>query len=456
MNRIKPSRNRKRLTAEARLGQRGVNLIESIVIDMGSRWIPGGPIEVGIDGYIELFDPGTGESLGRTLAVQSKAVSEFSSETNESFTYQCNARDIDYWTQGNIPVILVVSRPSAKEAYWVPIKNYFAGRMNQGSAVRFSKEHDIFSADSFRKLVDLSRTSDDGLYLAPLPRREVLYSNLLEIMEFPSKLYIAVTECRTPAQVWRRLPRSRSIGGDWIVRDKLILGFEDFSDTQWSEVCDIGSADCFDTSEWSESNDPERIRVFVQLLNRVLRRQLAPKVRFWPQEECYAFEGSLEEGDIRISYRSANRQSTITVVSKFEKTTARGDTVAWLRHLAFQGQFRRIDEKWYLEIIPTYQFTKDGIRLDFFHEEKLSGIKRIEGNRAVLSAVLFWSDYLSPHQKLFEHRTPTIIFGSPAKFEIEVGINDNQWSAQDPTPPPGKSIKSLEPFLPFIEVESFP
>ncbi len=130
MNRIKANRKRKRLSVEARLGQRGINLIEDIVLEMGSRWIPGGPLEIGIDGYIELFDPGKGESLGRTLAVQSKAVSEFAADTNESFTYHCNPRDIDYWMQGNIPVILVVSRPSTKEAYWIPIKSYFTLNWN--------------------------------------------------------------------------------------------------------------------------------------------------------------------------------------------------------------------------------------------------------------------------------------------------------------------------------------
>jgi hypothetical protein len=39
---------------------------------MGSRWTPSGPKEIGIDGYIELFDAGCRRSLGFTLALQSK------------------------------------------------------------------------------------------------------------------------------------------------------------------------------------------------------------------------------------------------------------------------------------------------------------------------------------------------------------------------------------------------
>ena len=83
-----------------------------------------------------------------------------------------------------------------------------------------------------------------------------------------------------------------------------------------------------------------------------------------------------------------------------------------LRHMAFRGQFRRIDTKWYLELTPTYRFTRDGFELDRFHEEGLRGIKQIEGNRAVLSGVLFWADYLRHDDNLFEKVAEPIQFGT--------------------------------------------
>ena len=71
-------RNRKRrsktISSQGLTGQRGVNLIERIVLEMGSRWTPSGPNEVGIDAYIELFDTNSRDPLGLTLAVQSKVV----------------------------------------------------------------------------------------------------------------------------------------------------------------------------------------------------------------------------------------------------------------------------------------------------------------------------------------------------------------------------------------------
>ena len=65
-------------------------------------------------------------------------------------------------------------------------------------------------------------------------------------------------------------------------------------------------------------------------------------------------------------------------------------------HGISRGQFRFLEGQWYLELTPTYRFTRDGHALERFHEDRLKGIKRIEGNRAVLSSVLFWADYLRP------------------------------------------------------------
>src|SRR6185503_11736461 len=118
-------RKPKTLSSQGLLGQRGINFIERVVLEMGSRWTPSGPNEVGIDGYIELFDPSSNVPLGKTLAVQSKVVSEFLNESDEGFDFWCNRRDLDYWLQGNMPVILIVSRPALNEAYWISVKDYF-------------------------------------------------------------------------------------------------------------------------------------------------------------------------------------------------------------------------------------------------------------------------------------------------------------------------------------------
>jgi hypothetical protein len=65
------------------LGQRGINLIERVVLDMGFLWNPSG-FDAGIDGYIELRDPTTGDVTNCIIQVQSKATAgHFTAETSE-------------------------------------------------------------------------------------------------------------------------------------------------------------------------------------------------------------------------------------------------------------------------------------------------------------------------------------------------------------------------------------
>lgn len=455
MSRNNSNQRPKMLSSQGLLGQKGINLIERVVLEMGSRWTPSGPNEVGIDGYIELFDPSSNVALAKTLAVQSKVVSEFANETEEAFDFWCSRRDLDYWLQGNMPIILVVSRPALSQAYWVSVKDYFATLdLRSSTKIRFSKITQRFTPESFRDLVNLGRSPEIGLYLAPVPRREHLYSNLLPLIHFPSKIYIASTSFRTPGEVWARLRRTgQNVDGAWILRDKNILAFHDLNEAPWSDVCEPGTVEGFESWEWSDSTNADWQRQFVQLLNRTLRSQLAPDVRYWPKEDCFACVGYLAEGKKKRSYESLKRRSPISVVSKFQRTTPDGRTFEWLRHLAFRGQFRRFDGQWYLEITPTYRFTRDGYWLYRFHEDALKGIKRIEGNRSVLSAVLFWADHLHPKNDFFAKKDLPLVFGNLSVFDIEVGINDKQWSERDPNAPPEETAEIQGSFLSILNLQ---
>jgi Domain of unknown function (DUF4365) len=419
----------KTISRQGLAGQQGVNFIERLALKMGSRWTPSGPNEVGIDGYIELFDPNSHEAIGLTIAVQSKVHSALATDSKSTFDFWCNPNDVDYWLNGNTPVILIVSNPPTDEAYWVSVKDYFKDWTPTASTtVRFVKPEQRFGADSFRQLLTIAAPRP-GLYLAPARRSEVLHSNLLPLTTHPSELFIATTDYRFPGDIWAELRKSgREVDAAWILWEKKILSFHDLGEPPWSAVCDAGTREGFAVTEWSESSDPQRQRQFVQLLNRTLRDQLWPKVRYWPEEDCYAMFGAPR----KLSYRSLKRSSQISVTSRFSSQNAEGQRFDWFRHMAFCGQFRFLAGRWYLEITPTYRFTSDGWTLDRFHEERLSGIKRLEGNRAVLSAVLFWADYLQPRTSLFGGKVPLLQFGELMTFDCDVGIVDREWLAGDP------------------------
>jgi hypothetical protein len=438
----------KTISSQGLSGQRGVNLIERILLEMGSRWTPSGPNEVGIDGYIELFDPSSRRPLGLTLAAQSKVVEAAGNESQPSFDYWCDANDLEYWLAGNTPIILVVSAPSSNVAYWISIKDYFR-RWTPADSTRitFTRGRHRFTKDSFRELVSIA-APEQGLFLAPARRPETLQSNLLLLEEFPQQIFIAITDCRTYREAWARLRnQSREADAAWVLWEKKILSFHDVGESPWTSICDEGTVEPLPTTDWSDSEDADKQRLFVQLLNASLKAQLRPEVRYWPREDCYAVVGKPRKS----SYQSLKRSSRISVVSRFESVAQDGRRFEWFRHLAFRGQFRRLDRQWYLEITPTYRFTSDGQTADRFHEERLKGIKRIEKNRAVLSSVLFWAYYLRPKGTLLRSHESILTFGKLATFSCDVGIDDQAWLAVDPESAPGAEGEGEEPFLPGLD-----
>jgi hypothetical protein len=70
--------------------------------------------------------------------------------------------------------------------------------------------------------------------------------------------------------------------------------------------------------------------------------------------------------------------------------------------------------------------------VDRFHENRLKGIKRMEGNRAVLSPVLYWAERLRPPQGLFDKQPALIKFGPLLTFPTRLGIDDKGWLSRDP------------------------
>ncbi len=311
----------KTISTQGLIGQHGINLIERVVLEMGSRWTPGGPNEVGIDGYIELFDPNSHQPLGLTVAVQSKVVNAVASVASPTFDYWCDVNDIQYWLNGNTPVILVISNIISHEAYWISIKDYFKDWTPTGSTrITFLRSEHQFGPECFERLVAISAPKS-GLYLAPSRRDENLPTNLLPLQACPPTISIAGTDCRTPRDVWVLLREAQQeVDAGWVLWERKVFSFHDLSKAPWSSVCDLGTHETFSTTDWSESDDSQRQRIFVQLLNQTLKAQLNPEVRYWPKEDCYAIGGEPR----KLSYQSLRRTSKVTVVSQFSTITLDG------------------------------------------------------------------------------------------------------------------------------------
>src|SRR5581483_9245687 len=211
------------------------------VSSMGFLWTATGGTEAGTDGYVEIRHPATGEVLASVLKVQSKATERrWQAETDSSFEFVCEARDVEYWLAGNVPVVLVCSRPKTNEAYWKLVSDYFRDPDRRASRkVVFDKQVDRFDVGATQALIDVAVPHAAGIYAPPPPRAEQLVSNLLEVVSFAEHIYVAPAQCPNEKAAREEL-RGHSAGGEWILRSKQLISFQPLDGAPWHRVCDTG------------------------------------------------------------------------------------------------------------------------------------------------------------------------------------------------------------------------
>jgi hypothetical protein len=230
------------------------------------------------------------------------------------------------------------------------------------------------------------------------------------------------------------------MASEWFLKDKRLLSFYDLSESPWAGACDQGTVERFDSAEWSQSDDPDRRRDFVRLLNQSLRRKLHHvDIGFERSLEFYFFRLPDGQDKWEEPYRSISRNTSRHVVD-FYPNRSNPELPGYYRHLAFTARFLLADLEWVLEVTPTYYFTRDGSTLLKRHEELLKGIKRLERNAAVLGQVFFIADYLSRPPDLFK-KTSDLHFGHLLTFGSPVGIRDSEWLKREEDE--GASIRSV-------------
>ena len=433
----------KQITRSQITGQRGVNLVEQVVLEMGFVWHPtNASLESGIDGIIEIRDPATGETTNNIIQVQVKATEQkWVSDTLETFIYTCRQRDIDYWMKSNTPVILVAVSPNRKEAYWANVKEVFSDSdKRKEKKVVFEKATTQFTISAASDLMRLAVPKNVGPYLPATESTETLYSNLLEVKSFPPSIFSAVTDYRTAQEIFDWAEESEiKLPSGWLLTEKMIRSVHDLREEPWIQICDRGSVEQFDMDEWSDSDDPDVQREFVRLMNRTLRGDMHIR-NLWhsKKERCFFFPvRRTDSGEPRprsYYYSSLHQHTSREVVSSYRNP--KRQEVACYRHCAMKHAFLRIDKKWYLAITPHYIYTVDGKAPYPYAEELLSGMKRMEHQNAVFGQTIMWKHKMTftPDSTFFDgdsRKKPLIVFGDLLNVKSERGLDDQSWLKDD-------------------------
>jgi len=449
---IKASGRRQRLGKQIHshsiLAQQGINLIATHVTNMGFMWTPTtGTSDAGIDGFIEIRRQDTGEATNLIVQVQSKATGrEWENETVDGFWFRCDERDLNYWMQGNAPVILIVSRPSSSESYWISIKDYFADPDRlKTKKVYFDKGLNVFDTDSAASLTQLAKPKDSGLYLAAPPIREWLRINLLPVGRYAQRIFAANTELRDREAVREKLREAGLKGAyEFFLKTGRIFSFHNLRDDPWPKLCDSTTVEDLSTDDWALSGDIAKRNDFVRLLNGALRAFLGGKgIWFYQPRNGYgyfyyapSFAPATTNDQSQAS--DAVKELPPKVIGwKFEKESERTvfrayygkkdpSRIVYYRHLGFEPKFLRLGSSWYLEVTPTYHFTSDGHKVSNYAESYRAGIKRIEKHSAVHADVRFWG-YVLTDRGLFTKAAEFLTLCEPMSFEVDFGIPEADW-----------------------------
>jgi len=417
--------DRKTMTKQTLIGEKGIDLINRRCLQMGYLFHPR-RVDHGIDGHIDLVEPGTGAVLNLTLLVQSKAQERlFQGETPDGFHYLCDQRDLDMWLSGNAPVILIFSHPELEEAWWVEVKAAFPDAATRARrTIRIDKATQKFDRGAAATLLDLAMPRDAGLYLHPPSLIETLTTNLLQVAAMPDSLFVATSRFGSD---YRAAGEALAMAGErvagWILRDGMVYSFANLREKPGSILCE-GDVEEHERAEWADSDDLDMRYRFQDLLTRTVQ-DAYPELRWHNSRRHVHFRASTDLSPRKVSRRPGGRGRTVFGPHADKREPGR---IGYFHHAALQMRFRRLGRDWYCELEPDYCFTSDGLTEHRNADKLLAGIKRLERHAAVSGWTTMWAAFLRGPGDLFSP-AKTVEFGELLTVQVERGIDDKRWGA---------------------------
>lgn len=448
----------KTFTTSQHRGDAGIALIHLLVSDMGHVWHDR-VNDVGIDGSIELRDPGTGAMSNRHILVQSKAsAAPFPGEDSTRFWFNCNERDVDYWMRAEDPVIVVCSHPATREAWWAHVQPWFANPANRASLrLEFDKVTQSLSGDVTGKLFAIADPHGRAHTPVAAAAEETLVSNLLPL-EAPEVFYSAKTSCQDRKSVYAVQHRtSCPIRSDFAISNSRIYTFTPTSGTALAHVPDLAMNER-PIGELLEDAASGR-RLFVWLLNAALQHDLRESCRWNTDRKFLYVRPTTDLSPIQV--RSVTGRARIAFKGYYQR---RDDPTKaqFYRHAALRWQFGEIGGAWFCELRPDYFFSSDGYAESRFADRYLKRMKTIERNRARLGETQLWAGLLRGELEptLFETVPDRVLqFGNLVEFKLGRGLSDTDWAGSgagksEASEPPDDEVESVPTYEDFLQLDA--
>ncbi|HZC23619.1 MAG TPA: SMEK domain-containing protein [Candidatus Binatia bacterium] len=299
------------------------------------------------------------------------------------------------------------------------------------SPVALRRAIDVFDAYDSGALESFAAADFDPPHVM-----EMVEANLVELY-FPKTLYMAdLLDRPGPRTNGRKHARKSAqtlklkLPSDFEVFEGKVLTFHDLEISQnpFHSLCDRGTATAILSREfWEIDGDHENI--FKSLLRFSLQQQLFRKRIEWRHMEGLFVFLPLTDGKLeRVETWTDKKTNTRTVV--IYKASKRDPSKGGFRHLAFQADFLRADDEWFIAVRPDWYFsTNPDFRPSPIGSKLMKGLKRLENNKSVEQHFRFLWRWLQSESEgdLLTAKAGHLSFGEMRTFDTHPALDDDRW-----------------------------
>ncbi len=247
---------------------------------------------------------------------------------------------------------------------------------------------------------------------------EVLLSNLLPVQSLPAMIWSAETKAREKADVLALVEHPPG----FLLKEERLYTFENLKSPtaalrKAAEVQTIGEPDS--SKEWLVRED--RRSWLMDLLNRCLAGHLSHLAI--KQERRGRFFFRPKDGKNRLWQNGGDEPREVAA----RKPNQAGEGFFWVHHAA-RMKFKRVGERVFLLVEPTYLFTSDGeVPLEGQSTGRLSMMwGGRQKNVDILRNFVFWAKAMARSQssiRIETGSTPIMISAIPATTKMNIGID---------------------------------
>lgn len=426
---IKPMR--KILTDNQLMGELGEAAVRMRFLSIGFQFDVRSRLEAGIDGIAEVMIDG--EPTARMLAVQVKSTrsAKYTSEDDGGFTYLLNSKDLEYWKNSNLPVILILYRESDDTFFWNEIVIQPGIEQRR---VTFSKSKDMLNKDAIDRLAALTvPKSGFGYYVPPLRGGEKALVNLLPLI-LPPEIFVASSPYESGRAIVVLHDQDETPRFDWTIKGGTFWSFHDPRETSTRVLVDIDQVEGIDTSLLAFHDDIEEQHNFAFLLRKTLQHQVQRDLAWDKDGRLFYFRALHPNQSRTYHYQSTKNKAKADVVSVAWNSTEQAK-VSFVRHHAFIPRFECMMDQWLLMINPTYHFTFDGFQRHSHPHALLSGKKRLDNNASLRGQLIMWHRFVTEYEdanaglfaSLDPVEKPTLKFEAPPEIELPTTVPEDVW-----------------------------